>query len=122
MAVITFLVNITQIVNALIDMGDPLHAGNSYLAEKDKSLASFELYKAETMKNLKTEGGASQSQSYIPDDKTLQAMYSTARQEKINSEMHQIRRELIVNKLLIVISILLFITHWRWVRKIVAAG
>jgi hypothetical protein len=114
--VITFLICITNMVNALIDMGDPIHAQSSYMAERSSNLASFELYKADMLKSTRSDGTASNA-NYAPDDKTLHAMYETARQEKISSEMHQIRRSLVVDGLLICICIVLFITHWMWIRR-----
>jgi Cu/Ag efflux pump CusA len=68
------------------------------------------------MKSTKSEGEG--KNAYVPDDRTLHSMYETARQDKINSEMHQIKRSLVVDTLLIVICIGLFVTHWRWVRKL----
>ena len=118
-SVITFLICITSIVNSLIDLSDPLHANSSYMAEKSASLASYDLYKIETLKSVKSETGTT-SASYVPDDKTLHSMYETAKAEKILSETHQIYRTVVVNSLLIVICIVLFITHWRWIRKLSA--
>jgi hypothetical protein len=115
--VITFLISLTTLVNALIDRTDPMYANSSYMAEKSSNLASFEIYKADLMKSTKGETDATKS-SYVPDDKTLRAMYETARAEKIRSELHQINRTIIVDCFLIVICFILFLTHWRWMRKL----
>lgn len=108
-AVITFLIAIAALVNALIDMGDPLHAERNY--SNAPSLASFENYKMDLLKSEK-------ELSFVPDEETLKAMYESAKDEKIRSVKHRTLRMIYVNSLLIVICIILFITHWRWVRKL----
>jgi hypothetical protein len=45
-------------------------------------------------------------------------MYEAAKSNKIQSVKHRTKREMMVNGLLIVICVVLFITHWRWVQKI----
>jgi hypothetical protein len=119
-SVITFLISVTVMVNSIIDLSDPLHANSSFMAEKSASLASYDLYKVETLKSVKTDAGTTTS-SYLPDEKTLHSMYETARADKIRSETHQIIRTVVVNSLLIIICIVLFITHWRWMRKLSVA-
>ena len=37
--VITLLISITSLINSVIDMGDPLHAGSSFQSEKSAHLA-----------------------------------------------------------------------------------
>lgn len=109
-AVITFLICSAGFVNALIDLGDPLHAERNY--NKAPSLASFENYKMDVLKTGEKES------SFVPDDETLKAMYNSAREEKITSVKHRTIRTMIVNSILLLISIILFITHWTWMRKL----
>jgi len=116
--VITFLICATDFVNAFIDKGDPFHT-NSF--GKDASnLASFEIYKMDLLKT--TKGDADPSKVSLPDDKTLREMYQTAKDEKIRSEMHRINKSLAVDSILIILCILLFTTHWRWMRSAVTAA
>ena len=115
-AVITFLICITILFNAIIDHSDPMHADrNSY--GTSATLVSFDTYKMDILKDTKTEGDSTKP-SYMPDDKTLHTMYEAARNDKIQSTLHGINRNIVVDSLLIVICVILFSTHWFWMRKL----
>lgn len=109
-AVITFIICIAALVNAIIDMGDPFYAERDPM--NAPSLASFENYKMDMLK--KGEGDT----SFSPDDGTMLKMYESAREDKIRAVRHRTSRTLIVNAILLVICSVLFITHWRWMRKL----
>ncbi|MBN1337728.1 MAG: hypothetical protein JXA03_00315 [Bacteroidales bacterium] len=109
-AVITFLICVAALVNALIDMGDPLYAERDYT--NAPSLASFDNYKMDLMKSPEKET------SFVPDDETLKTMFESAKNDKIMSVKHRSLRTIYVNSLLVVICIALFISHWRWMRKL----
>lgn len=85
-AVITFLISISQLVNSLIDLGDPIHAG--WTSESAPSLASYENYKIDILKSTGKQGESSGA-VYIPDDQTLKIMYQAARDNKIQLEKHR---------------------------------
>jgi len=61
-------------------------------------------------------GDVSNKASYIPDDETLRAMYEAAKNDKIQSTRHRSMQNIIIGGLLIIICIVLFITHWRWMQ------
>lgn len=109
-AVITFIICVAGFVNAIIDLGDPLHAEQNW--NRGPSLASFENYKMDLLTSGEKET------TYVPDETTLLKMYESAKSEKISGVKHRKNRELMVNAILIVICIVLFTTHWRWMRKI----
>ena len=112
-AVITFLLTTISLVNAVIDLEDPLHEG--YTPAGSPSLASYENYKMDMLKS--SQKGDDNSKSYVPDDTTLRAMYESAKNDKIQSSLHQSHKSIIISSLLIVICVILFVTHWRWMRK-----
>ena len=114
-AVIAFLISVTTLVNAIIDLQDPIHGG--MLFTQGPSLASFENYKMDILKSLQ-KGNESSKASYVPDDQTFRAMYEAARTDKIQSVKHQSNKSIIVGSLLILICVILFMSHWRWVRKL----
>ena len=114
-AVIAFLISVTTLANAIIDLQDPIHGAG--WTPPGASLASFENYKMDILKSLQ-KGDESSKASYVPDDQTLRAMYEAARTDRIQSVKHQSNKSLIVSSLLIFICIILFLTHWRWVRKL----
>ena len=114
-AIITFLITASIFVTALIDLGDPLHSG----WYNGPSLASFENYKMDVRKAQQKPGEEATIASYMPDDATLKAMYESAKDEQIQKKTHEATKSMIVSGILIVISILLFLTHWFWMRRAV---
>jgi hypothetical protein len=78
-AVVTFLIAITSVVNALIDLNDPLHSG--WNPQGSPSLASFENYKMDV---LKSSGKGDANADYLPSQETLQVMYETAKMVRFN--------------------------------------
>ncbi len=116
-AIITLLISVPNVVNSLMDLSDPIHAGNYYSPGKQASLASYEIYKMDILSQPQ-EGGAAGQTTYVPDEATLKAMYEAARVDKIASAVHIARRSIIVFGLLTLISILIFWFHFRWVRAV----
>ncbi len=116
-AVITTLICVSTLVSAILDLGDPLHAG--WTPPGSPSLASFDNYKADILKSAPKEAEA--AKTYIPDDQTLRAMYEAAKNDKIQSVRHESNRTIVIDAILLVICIVLFVTHWRWMRKLAKA-
>ena len=114
-AVITFLISTGGLINAIIDLGDPLHSGFPF--QNSPSLASYENYKLDVMKSYQKESETSK-QSYVPTEETLKLMYDAAKNDKIQSSRHQSHKSILINSFLIIICTSLFIVHWSWMRKI----
>lgn len=110
-AVITFLISMTSMVYSLMDLTDPINAYRTY-GKDAPSLASFENYKIDIIKSLDSE------QIAELNDVTLQSMYEAAKQDAISKVKHDAYRSVIVNSLIILICIILFATHWIWMRKL----
>ena len=108
-AVITFLISIAGIIFAVMDLGDPLYAGRNY---NKVSLASFENYKMDMLKS------PDEKQAWVPDDDTLKAMYEAEKDDVMRRVKHDSMRSLYINAVLIIICIVLFLTHWRWIRRV----
>lgn len=81
------------------------------------SLASFENYKMDLLKSPQRPGEEAKTATYVPDDETIRAMYEAAKAERIQSVRHQSSRSLVTSSLVILISIVLFVAHWRLARK-----
>ena len=107
-AVITFLIAVAGIIFAMMDLDDPLYAGRS---SGKVSLASYENYKMDMLKS------PDEKQAWVPDDETLKAMYESEKDDVIRRVRHNSMRSLYINAVLIVICIALFLTHWRWMRR-----
>ncbi len=107
-AVITFLIAVTGIIFAVMDLNDPLYAVKN---NNKASIASFENYK---MDMLKSQG---EKETWSPDDETLKTMYEAEKNDRTKRVIHDSMRSIYVKSALIIICIILFFTHWRWMRR-----
>jgi len=115
--VITFIICISNIIPSIMDLSDPLHAGASFQFTGTPSLASYENYKMDILKSTKSDDQKTGT-NYIPDDKTMRSMYEAAKADRISQNNHSSIRTIVVSGLIILISIVLFITHWLWMRRL----
>lgn len=106
-AVITMLFSLGGVITSVIDSMDPLYTWGD-----TNHLSSFENFKLNALNTGKADI------AYIPDDETLRVMYEDAKTHKIRRVMHETKKTITVSSILIVISILLFLVHWRWMRRI----
>ena len=106
-AIITILISVADLITSVIDSSDPLYAWGD-----EERLSSFENFKVNVLKSGKDDA------SFVPDESTLRVMYEDAKNYKIRRVKHQTTKSTIVSSILIVISITLFITHWRWMRNV----
>ena len=100
------IITISILVAALIDRGEP------FAGRYDQNLTSFENFKMSVLQNTQKD------QAYIPDDATLQKMYESARNERINSVMHQTYRDIVVSSLVTAFALILFVVHLWLMRKL----
>ena len=107
-AVITFLVSLGSLLNAVIDMSDPLYAWG----RSEKDLASYENFKVDAMQSIQKEA------AYIPDDNALHEMYEAAKTEKIKKVKHNSLKSIVVSSILIVVSLVLFLIHLIWMKRL----
>jgi hypothetical protein len=87
----------------------------AFAAYPQRSLASIEKYNMDVL-NPQYGGQQSNAPRYTPEDETLRGMFEAARADRIQSVRLQLRRALVSNGLIIVLSALLFAIHWRWLR------
>jgi hypothetical protein len=115
-AVITSLIAGSNVVQSAFDLSDPLHA-----ERHGRDLPpSFEIYRAEYAQQQRGAEKAGGPVAVIPPDAELRAMYDAKRDDQLQTARHQARRSLAVNGVLLVVSIVLFATHWIWVRRVSA--
>jgi len=106
-AIITMLICVADVITSVLDASDPLYAWGD-----NKELSSFENFKVDALKSGKNEA------SYVPNEETLRMMYEDAKNHKIRRVKHQTTKSIIVSSILLVISITLFIIHWKWMKKV----
>lgn len=120
-AVITFIICVANIIPSIMDLSDPLHAQGFFVSAGTPSLASFENYKMDILRSTKSDDQKT-GINYIPDDSTLRSMYEAAKTDRINQANHSSIRSIVVCSLIILISIVLFITHWLWMSRLSKTG
>ena len=106
-AIIVFLISMSNLISAMFDLSDPMHAEYDY----EFSLVSFENYRIDVLRGLRED-------IPIPDEETLWLMYGNAKDHKIKTVRFRSRRSIAVNGMLIIISFTLFTTHLIWMRKL----
>jgi hypothetical protein len=109
-AVITFLISLANLVNAIIDRGDPLYSDY----QSGDRLSSFENFKIDALKSTPAESASAL------DDATLRSAFEAAQNDVIRSVNHRTRRTIIVSSLLLAICVILFVAHWRWLKRLTA--
>jgi hypothetical protein len=111
-AVIVGLISFTSILGAAFDRAYPLQNEMGYGA----SLISFEAYKA-TMARERAMMGPERAAPDTASDKTLRDRYTALVAERKNDTMYRTTKTFITSGALFVVAALLFLTHWRWVRR-----
>ena len=114
-AVVTFLICASVIVNNMFDLANPIQAGFGM----ESSLTSFEAYKATYQRDQRgvLAPAAAESRPDTLSETTLRARYEAARVDRIARVRFQSWRALTTSGLLLVISVVLFVLHWRWMKK-----
>lgn len=112
-AVITFLICVSGLVRAYSDLSDPLHAG--FTQPGVPSLASFDNYKMDLLKNGQPDG-TSKGAAFVPDDNAMKAMYEAAKTDKVQKVHHDAYQSITINVIMILIAVTLFVTHWKWMK------
>ena len=110
-AIIAFLISIANFVSSFIDYLDPLNASRTTV-----SLSSYEYFKMDLLKTTTKE------QFYIPDDEEIRNMYEAAKDQHMKGINHRTYRSFAVNSLIIILSVILFFTHWKIVKKYEVQG
>jgi len=110
-AVITFLICASSMVYSLIDLTDPINAYRTY-GKEAPSLASYDNYKVDIIKSLDS------GHNLELDDETMKSMYEAAKQDAISKVKHDAYRSVFVNGLIIIITVILFLFFWMWLKKL----
>jgi len=128
--VITMLFSIKQLVDAVIDLSDPIRAEGGGYGRMGRPLTNFEVYKMAARREPDPRrptptGPAPATSAPVQttamadtlSDAELQRMYQAEREEAIGNAKFRATRSLIGNVLLIVLAAVLFVVHWRWLTR-----
>lgn len=122
--VVVMLFSIKGVVDAAIDLSDPIRSESSRMG---RTLTNFEVYKAEARREAGTRAQAGPAPAYatplkaVPDtgasDAELRRLYDAERETAIGNARFRATRSLVGNLLLIVLAGALFAIHWRWLKR-----
>lgn len=122
--VIVMLISIKSVVDAVIDLSDPIRADAGAYGRSGRSLSSFELYKLDAQRDPRppaqpTPVGVTPSKAPTENlsDTDLRRLYEAEREQAIGNVKFRAMRTLIGSGLFIVVSLILFLVHWRWLRE-----
>ena len=109
--VITFIISFASILEGIVNMSDPVHAGSTW--NYPAQLVSFDAYKMSVFNESENKASISL------DDQTIKAMYDSSLSDMVQSRLHHARRGVIVSGLLLILSSIFFAIHWIWMKKLI---
>lgn len=108
-AVVALLVSVNGVVDAAFTLANPLYSQNG----PGEGLTSFESYEA-------TRGNRTMVDRNMPPDttsvETRRRRFEALRADRIEANRLQAWRRLVGSGLTMLIAIVLFVWHWRWLR------
>ena len=129
--VIVMLIGIKQVVDAAFDLSDPVRANGGGYGTMGRNITSFELYKADAKRQPENRGTpngpdgpvaridqpSSKSAADTVPDAELRRLYEAERESVIANVRFRSIRSLVGNLLLLLVAGVLFIIHWRWLKR-----
>lgn len=119
--VIVMLISIKSVVDAVIDLSDPIRADAGAYGRSGRSLSSFELYKLDAQRDPRPPAPVGVTPSKAPtenlSDADLRRLYEAEREQAIGNVKFRAMRTLIGSGLFIIVALILFLVHWRWLRE-----
>jgi hypothetical protein len=122
--VIVMLIALKQVVDAAIDLSDPIRAEGS---RTGRTLTNFDVYKVEARRQAiaraevgPTPATVAPSKGAVDttsSDAELRRLYDAERETAIGNARFRATRSLVGNLLLILLAAVLFAIHWRWLRQ-----
>jgi hypothetical protein len=122
--VIVMLIAIKGVVDAAIDLSDPIRAEGSRMG---RTLTNFEVYKMEARRQAGARAEVGPTPAAVapvkgaPDtvtsDAELRRLYDAERETAIGNARFRAIRSLVGNLLLITLAGVLFGIHWRWLKQ-----
>jgi hypothetical protein len=121
-AVITFIVSLSGFVDAAFERAYPLQSRGGAYGPGGESLTSYESYRATSLERAKAARGPQATPADTLSTAEMRARYETLRAERIEQGRFFASQRLVKTGLLMLVAIGLFVTHWRWVRRLKESG
>jgi hypothetical protein len=122
--VIVMLIGIKQVIDAAFDLSDPIRAEGGGYGRMGGPLTSFEVYKVSVRRQMimrqysgPTPAAVAQAPADTLSDAEMRRLYDAEREAAIGNVHFRASRSLVGNLLLIVLAAVLFVVHWRWLKR-----
>jgi len=116
--VIVILISIKSLVDAVFDLTDPIRADAGGYSRTGRSLSNFEVYKLDARRDPRPAPpvGAAPPRPDTVTDAELHRLYEAEREQAVGNVQFRARRTLVGSGLLMVVAVILFVIHWRWLK------
>lgn len=118
-AILTFVLGSRQLVWGVLDFRE-LPYSEAYT--QGPSLASLGAYKWDVLSGLEIRDWSGMEQALLPTESEFQEMYEQERAHRIVLSYQRHRRRIVVSLAVLSVAVLLFATHWSWLRRRERAG
>jgi hypothetical protein len=117
-AVVTFLVSVSGFVDAAFERSAPLLGRGGMYGPMGSSLGSFEAFQASYVdrRMMEHRSGDPMPTDTLSTDE-LRKRYVVLRADRIAQMSYSASQRLVKHGLLILLAIVLFVTHWRWLQR-----
>lgn len=113
-AVVTLLVSLNSIVNNVFEFAEPGMSREVTGEFGGRSLEACRQRYVRMTGPARPDGTAAMAQ--LPPDSTLMALCREDRMDRVAAVRHRALRSLVTSTLMLLVSLLLFGVHWRWLR------
>lgn len=113
-AVIVFLISANSLVENAFTLANPLRGGGNRFG-LEPAISSFEAYRATATRENRLNPNSG-SATVPPPDNVLRARYDVLRADRIDQTRFEAERSLTTSGLLLLLCVVLFVLHWRWLR------
>jgi len=108
------LISLVSVLNGAFDRANPLQSEFGF----GTSLASFESYKATYRREQAMFDRAEGAKPDTIPEASLRKRYDALVEDRIAATRYRTAKSLTIGILFLFISLGLFVTHWRWVRRL----
>lgn len=118
-AIVAVLISLPNLFEAALARRDPIQAGAQRRPD-EASLSSFEAYRA-TYAGRPAPGVVQQGraiQADTPSTAELRQRFEVLRADRISRVSFETGQRLAVHSLVLLIGVVLFATHWRWLNRL----
>jgi hypothetical protein len=118
LAIVVGLITISSIIGAMFDRANPLDSTSSF----GESLTSFNAYKASVVNRGIGIQRINRDSTRAVSDSGLRVLYGARVSDRLAHVRYDTSKSLVTNALLLLVAIVLFVLHWRWLRRMNGAA